>query len=103
MRATLSFGEFVSLCSACFRCRKTLNRLKGVLRQFGRDESKANALETLDDVDHRITILSEAVNASASASAAGSASWTTRPCTSAWSGHRRCSRRLQRQPVALRE
>ena len=47
----MSFGEFVSLCSACFRCRKISNRLKEVLWQFGRDESKANALETLGDAD----------------------------------------------------
>jgi hypothetical protein len=32
------------------------------VRQFGRDESKDNALASLDDVDHRITILGEAVN-----------------------------------------
>jgi hypothetical protein len=38
--------------------------VKEAVRQFGRDEGKANALASLDDVDHHITILGEAVNES---------------------------------------
>ena len=40
----------------------TFKRVKEAVRQFGRDEGKDNALASLDDVDHRITILGEAVN-----------------------------------------
>lgn len=42
----------------------TFKRVKDAVRQFGRAEGKEEALATLDDVDHRITILSEAVNES---------------------------------------
>ena len=37
-------------------------RVKEAVRQFGRAEGVAEALATLDDIDHRITILGEAVN-----------------------------------------
>jgi PIN domain len=40
----------------------TFKRVKEAVRQLGHDEGKANALASLDDVDHRITILSDAVN-----------------------------------------
>lgn len=42
----------------------TFKRVKEAVRQFGQDEGKVNALASLDDVDHRITILGEAVNES---------------------------------------
>jgi hypothetical protein len=40
----------------------TFKRVKEAVRQLGHDEGKANALASLDDVDHRITILGDAVN-----------------------------------------
>jgi PIN domain len=40
----------------------TFKRVKEAVRQFGHDEGKTNALAMLDDLDHRITILREAVN-----------------------------------------
>jgi hypothetical protein len=42
----------------------TFKRVKEVVRQFGRAEGKDSALASLDDVDHRITILGEAVGES---------------------------------------
>jgi len=42
----------------------TFKRVKDAVRQFGHDEGKPNVLASLDDVDHRITILGEAVNES---------------------------------------
>ena len=42
----------------------TFKRVKEAVRQFGQDEGKVNALASFDDVDHRITILGEAVNES---------------------------------------
>ena len=42
----------------------TFKRVKEAVRQFGHEEGKENALASLDDVDHRITILGEAVNES---------------------------------------
>jgi hypothetical protein len=35
----------------------TFKRVKEAVRQFGQDKGKLNALASLDDVDHRITIL----------------------------------------------
>jgi len=40
----------------------TFKRVKEAVRQFGREESQAAALASLDDVDHRIVFLGEAVN-----------------------------------------
>jgi hypothetical protein len=40
----------------------TFKRVKEAVRQFGKAEGVAEALATLDDIDHRITILGEAVN-----------------------------------------
>jgi hypothetical protein len=42
----------------------TFKRVKDAVRQFGRAEGKEEALASLDDVDHRITILGDAVNGS---------------------------------------
>jgi hypothetical protein len=42
----------------------TFKRVKEVVRQFGNEDSSAATLAALDDVDHRITILGEAVNGS---------------------------------------
>jgi hypothetical protein len=42
----------------------TFKRVKEAVRQFGREEAKETALASLDDVDHRITFLGEAVNES---------------------------------------
>ncbi len=42
----------------------TFKRVKDAVRQFGRGEGRDEVLATLDDVDHRITILGEAVNES---------------------------------------
>ena len=42
----------------------TFKRLKEAVHQFGRDEGKSDVLASIDDVDHRITILGEAVNSS---------------------------------------
>jgi hypothetical protein len=42
----------------------TFKRVKEAVKQFGHSEGKIKALATLDDVDHRITILREAVNES---------------------------------------
>ncbi len=42
----------------------TFKRVKDAVRQLGRAEGKDEVLATLDDVDHRITILGEAVNES---------------------------------------
>jgi hypothetical protein len=42
----------------------TFRRVKEAVRQFGREDGKAETLANLDDVDHRITILGEAVNGS---------------------------------------
>lgn len=42
----------------------TFKRVKDAVRQFGREEGKDAALASLDDVDHRIVILGEAVNES---------------------------------------
>jgi hypothetical protein len=42
----------------------TFKRVKDAVRQFGRPEGKEAALASIDDVDHRITILGEAVNES---------------------------------------
>ncbi len=42
----------------------TFKRAKEAVRQFGIDAAKDLTLSTLDDVDHRITILGEAVNES---------------------------------------
>lgn len=42
----------------------TFKRVKEAVRQFGRTEGKDDTLASLDDVDHRITILREAVNES---------------------------------------
>jgi hypothetical protein len=42
----------------------TFKRVKEAVRQFGQDKGKVNALAGLDDVDHRIAILGEAVNES---------------------------------------
>jgi hypothetical protein len=42
----------------------TFKRIKAAVKQFGRAEGRADTLANLDDVDHRITILGEAVNAS---------------------------------------
>lgn len=40
----------------------TFKRVKEAVRQFGSDENKDKALATLNDIDHRITVLGEAVN-----------------------------------------
>jgi len=42
----------------------TFKRVKEAVRQFGKAEGMKEALATLDDIDHRITILGEAVNES---------------------------------------
>jgi hypothetical protein len=42
----------------------TFKRVKEVVRQFGQAEGRDKALASLDDVDHRITILGEAVHES---------------------------------------
>lgn len=42
----------------------TFKRVKAVLRQFGRQDGVDLAIQQLEDVDHRITILGEAVNES---------------------------------------
>lgn len=42
----------------------TFKRVKAAVREFGRDDGVDLAIEQLDDVDHRITILGEAVNES---------------------------------------
>lgn len=42
----------------------TFKRVKEAVRQFGKTDGKNEALATLDDIDHRITILGEAVNES---------------------------------------
>jgi PIN domain len=42
----------------------TFKRVKDAVRQFGRPEGKEAALASMDEVDHRITILGEAVNES---------------------------------------
>jgi hypothetical protein len=42
----------------------TFKRVKDAVRRFGRPEGKEAALASMDDVDHRITILGEAVNES---------------------------------------
>jgi hypothetical protein len=42
----------------------TFKRVKAVVRQFGRQEGIDLAIQQLEDVDHRITILGEAVNES---------------------------------------
>ncbi len=42
----------------------TFRRVKDAVRQFGREEGRAEALQQLGDVDHRIAILGEAVNES---------------------------------------
>jgi hypothetical protein len=36
--------------------------VKGIVRQFGKPEGRDDVLSSLDDVDHRLTILGEAVN-----------------------------------------
>jgi hypothetical protein len=42
----------------------TFKRVKEAVRQFGKAEGSKEALAILDDIDHRITILGEAVNES---------------------------------------
>lgn len=42
----------------------TFKRVKEAVRQFGKAEGTTETLATLDDIDHRITILGEAVNES---------------------------------------
>jgi len=42
----------------------TFKRVKDAVRQFGKVEGREEALASLDDVDHRITILGEAVHES---------------------------------------
>lgn len=42
----------------------TFKRVKEAVKQFGREDCKAGTLANLDEVDHRITILGEAVNES---------------------------------------
>ena len=42
----------------------TFKRVKEAVRQFGKAEGSKEALATLDDIDHRITILGEAANES---------------------------------------
>lgn len=42
----------------------TFKRVKEAVRQFGKEEGREEALASLDDVDHRITILGEAVHES---------------------------------------
>jgi hypothetical protein len=42
----------------------TFKRVKEAVRQFGTEDGKKDTLATLDDIDHRITILGEAVNES---------------------------------------
>ena len=42
----------------------TFKRVKEAVRQFGKEEGVKETLATLDDIDHRITILGEAVNGS---------------------------------------
>jgi hypothetical protein len=42
----------------------TFKRVKEAVRQFGKEESAKETLAALDDIDHRITILGEAVNGS---------------------------------------
>jgi hypothetical protein len=42
----------------------TFKRVKEAVRQFGKAEGREEALASLDDVDHRITILGEAVHES---------------------------------------
>jgi len=42
----------------------TFKRVKDAVRQFGKAEGTKETLATLDDIDHRITILGEAVNES---------------------------------------
>ena len=42
----------------------TFNRVKEAVRQFGKAEGRDKVLASLDDVDHRIAILGEAVNES---------------------------------------
>ena len=44
--------------------RSTFKRVKEAIRQFGKAEGTKEALATIDDIDHRITILGEAVNES---------------------------------------
>ncbi|MDB5584433.1 MAG: hypothetical protein JWR80_9609 [Bradyrhizobium sp.] len=44
----------------------TFKRVKEAVRQFGKAEGREEALASLDDVDHRITILGEAVHESES-------------------------------------
>lgn len=40
----------------------TFRRVKDAIRQFGEDDGREDALRQLSDVDHRITLLGEAVN-----------------------------------------
>lgn len=40
----------------------TFKRVKDAVRQFGREEDRDQALASLNDIDHRITVLGEAVN-----------------------------------------
>src|SRR5208283_4492247 len=42
----------------------TFKRVKEAVRQFGREVDRDDVLRNLDDVDHRIAILGEAVNES---------------------------------------
>jgi hypothetical protein len=42
----------------------TFKRVKAAVREFGREDGVDSAIEQLDDVDHRVTILGEAVNES---------------------------------------
>ncbi len=42
----------------------TFKRVKEAVRQFGSEDGKKDTLATLDDIDHRIVILGEAVNTS---------------------------------------
>ena len=42
----------------------TFKRVKEAVKQFGKAEKRDEVLASLDDVDHRITILGEAVNES---------------------------------------
>ena len=42
----------------------TFKRVKEAMRQFGRDEGKSDVLASINDVDHRITILGEAASES---------------------------------------
>ena len=42
----------------------TFKRVKEAVRQFGKEEGRDEALASLDDVDHRITILGEAIHES---------------------------------------